>query len=60
MAGQPRHLHCLLSFLDPLLRLAALVVELDDLPVPELRVTDPALNSATNCDLISSNKYGEN
>jgi MFS family permease len=22
--------------------------------------TDPALNSATNCDLISSNKYGEN
>jgi succinate-semialdehyde dehydrogenase/glutarate-semialdehyde dehydrogenase len=23
-------------------------------------VTDPALNSATNCDLISSNKYGEN
>lgn len=24
------------------------------------RMTDPALNSATNCDLISSNKYGEN
>jgi hypothetical protein len=22
--------------------------------------TDPALNSATNCDLIPSNKYGEN
>jgi hypothetical protein len=23
-------------------------------------ITAPALNSATNCDLISSNKYGEN
>jgi hypothetical protein len=23
-------------------------------------ITDPALNSAANCDLISSNKYGEN
>ena len=39
MAGQPRHLHSLLTFLDPLLCLAALVVELDDLPVPELRVS---------------------
>jgi len=27
---------------------------------PFIPVTAPALNSATNCDLISSNKYGEN
>ena len=38
VAAQPRHLYSLLAFLDPLLCLAALVVEVDDLPVRELRV----------------------
>jgi DNA replication protein DnaC len=38
VAAQPRHLYSLLALLDPLLRLAALVVEVDDLPVRELRV----------------------
>src|SRR5208283_3662872 len=40
MATQPRHLHRLLAFLDPLLCLAALVVEVDDLPICQLRVGD--------------------
>src|ERR1035438_2032830 len=38
VATQPCHLYRLLALLDPLLRLAALVVEVDDLPVRELRV----------------------
>jgi hypothetical protein len=38
MATQPRHLYRLLALLNPLLCLAALVVEVDDLPVRELCV----------------------
>ena len=38
MAAQPRHLYSLLALLDPLLRLAALVVEADNLPIRKLRV----------------------
>jgi hypothetical protein len=33
VATQPRHLYRLLALLDPLLGLAALVIEVDDLPV---------------------------
>jgi hypothetical protein len=38
MAAQPRHLYSMLALLDPLHCLAALVLEMDDLPVRELRV----------------------
>jgi len=35
VAAQPRHLHRLLALLDPLLCLAALVIEMDHLAVPQ-------------------------
>jgi hypothetical protein len=38
VATQPCHLYSLLAFLDPLLGLAALVIEVDDLPVRKLCV----------------------
>ena len=40
VAAQPRHLHRLLALLDPFLCLAALAIEVDNLPVNNITIMD--------------------
>jgi len=40
VAAQPRRLHRLLALLDPFLCLAALVIEMDNLPVHNITIRD--------------------